>query len=798
MAILGYTTNLSLRLESDSIFLSNGSSVTSWLDLSGNGDFTTVLGTGPTLALNATPTGLPAVQFGGAGGLSGSAVSTIISASVGTIFVVFKATAATANSATPQNNDAILCGSSVTSMGMFVRNNGPNYISWNNDGTNDSNSHAISLDNWYIGIWRHGTGNLLSDVDDVFDLPSTASGNTSTTAVAVQLGENPAGTAWLTGYIAAVLTYRETTSEANMASAINYLASKYLTRGDPEKIVRDVLSRRAWEFGDPKSYVEIRGPLTLLDGELLTDIAIADPTGPSPTTSGTATAWQTRPDGWGGLNYTSRRPVRITQQSVDLNTLSVSQDGKDLWPISLSYWDSFVPTKTSNPIRQGIGIISRESVRCFTRDSAAWIYDAEGGLVTRIEEGAEKTQAGGVLIETYRKNQLSKSAFVSGTSSLTLSGTGVNGSAIAVSTTDPLLFDTSVSPNSVMLTAGNPHTTPLLVSWPATSQSVYSCYVRFETRNVTSSSGLVYRLQRTIDGAYFNFSSSWGSLTPIDNNISFAPSATTVSQTILKFINGALGPISAAASSAGASPLILTIGMSSGGTASRVSHLYYADILTASTSESIIAGLSSRIVTDAAPVAQDSDLLWMVDNSTGVTMRPERGTIMVRTIPQWSGSDLAGFSITLPGPHLLHLGPISTTGDNSAFAFYYNNTTAAPAGLVFSALSSDGSVLSSANFSHVAGLTITAGQEYSFAFRWTSTAGELGSTGRLLSVFVDGVKGTDANTTGFPASGSSLSFYSPRTTSFSTKAFNAQFKSLVFKPVALTDEEIYYWSIATT
>jgi hypothetical protein len=90
---------------------------------------------------------------------------------------------------------------------------------------------------------------------------------------------------------------------------------------------------------------------------------------------------------------------------------------------------------------------------------------------TAVVEAAQTERAinqKGEYLEAARVNAIARSSFASGTTGLTFAGTGVNGSAIAVDTTD-LLFEQITTVNSLRFTAGSPHGAELRASFPATA-----------------------------------------------------------------------------------------------------------------------------------------------------------------------------------------------------------------------------------------------------------------------------------------------------------------------------------------
>jgi hypothetical protein len=84
--------------------------------------------------------------------------------------------------------------------------------------------------------------------------------------------------------------------------------------------------------------------------------------------------------------------------------------------------------------------------------------------------------------------------------------------------------------------------------------------------------------------------------------------------------------------------------------------------------------------------------------------------------------------------------------------------------------------------------TVTRGTKYAIACRWTGVEGELDLAAYTVSVFVDGVKGTDA-TSAAPTFTSPETFFRGSDGSLARQANGVMGEIRVF-PQALTDEEM--------
>jgi hypothetical protein len=297
----------------------------------------------------------------------------------------------------------------------------------------------------------------------------------------------------------------------------------------------------------------------------------------------------------------------------------------------------------------------------------------------------------------------------SGTTGITLTGTGVNGSAIATDTAE-LLFDQEISEYSLKFTAGNPHTTELNARWPDTESINYVTYgqdFRFSIDHMDDSgAGLYFRLKRLVDNQFWNDSSkTWGST--VDNPI-------TISTTRARFRSSAIDI-------GGANTVIqLEVFQQSGGTADRVNRVFHVQL-----ENEKIAG--SRRVTDdvKSPTRSTTDLHFTQVSNSRRCYWEEQGTFLCEVVPFFDTADSVGGTIydiqqgTEPLQFQHTLG-YSTSG-NFTFTVYINPN-------------SYGATFSQA---------VTVGTVYKVACRWTYDTGELDLPNYTYSVFVNGVKGTD-------------------------------------------------------
>src|SRR5215471_11335705 len=173
MAFLNYKTNLLAWHEADlTVMQSDGSLAPPyWTDETGTGNQSLQTFGAPVFKYSQI-NGRPVVQLDGANDYwqSTSVLSTYMTASAGTLFVVFKCTAcATDNVVIPANvglfgTGAVITGTGSRYMGLYLRNIGgvtPTLYAYGFDTAAVSVSVPFVLNQWGIAWWQHG-GNVLT------------------------------------------------------------------------------------------------------------------------------------------------------------------------------------------------------------------------------------------------------------------------------------------------------------------------------------------------------------------------------------------------------------------------------------------------------------------------------------------------------------------------------------------------------------------------------------------------------------------------------------------------------------
>lgn len=516
--------------------------------------------------------------------------------------------------------------------------------------------------------------------------------------------------------------------------------------------VRVIATHRLLMKRQARSLIQITGPAILGDVELLSLLPWSHRNGPSADGLG-----------WGEKTW-ERRSSRLLSSVWDLNTMRVSlvaQDYRSLWTM---LYDECRTLISSSAYANGVGRLY-VGTRTYNRDSKAWVTDPSDGIVREVAYDIEQLCAdipqagssnGGQLLEEASTNELTRSSFVSGTTGITLGGTGVNGSAIAVDSTTTL-FDTTITPNSLKFTAGSPHAAALTATWAATASILANTICRFSVdyKNDDATGvaeALYWRLVRNFDGFFWNNGSSTWVVGATDNalNKSFGTNSRGISSLI----------------DVGASDTTLTLSVrqQTGGTALRSDHCYHVQLERK-------RWTTSRMVTDSATTTRAVSTLSYTNNTGARNFPATCGTMMFDYIPE--GIDV---NATTDSCYFLKL----DYDANNWFRGFYDG--------------SDGKIKFQVR---VAGVTSTASQTLGFisrgsvtkvAFRWTSSEAELDLAAGTISVFVNGVKGTDAIPGAMPTETSPATIYLG--CDGSNAAANGLLKRIFVTPVVMTNQEI--------
>ncbi len=845
MSYLPYKTNLSGWYVADGFATSSG-------DLQYSGRLPKTFGTGNLALADISGSGNSALVSAGGGvtgggtvqfdringrptitGSSGSLCTPIayvvneatnlISATALSMFVVMKVHSISSTAVASFDNDGVISvsvGSTVQGgLSMMLQNSVSVQrlcaINSSTSGADVIVTTPITLNKWGIGIMTHGSANLGIGWNDPLSIVTAASvGTTALAAAGSQfvIGMSAFLTKYFHGEVAEILVYNQNiaSTSKNMARIMDYLRAKYFSpsttwvtqmgHGDALEQSRNVASRRLWWTRAPLPTVSIEAPLSILDANLLDSVGVAGPAFPDRDAAG------------GGLDNATwaRGHMRLYEKTLDCDRLTASVEMVDLRSISHSYVESGQAIRASSQQRQGIFVSSRGAVRSFNRTTAAYVVDPNSGAVVLKAADTEKVDADGVLIENGATNICLRSSFVSGLAGLTVSSSAWPTGGSVVLDTAPaigLLFDTSITANSVKIVGATTPTStsavmcqhPAMTIRPTDDASAKSIVFSLDHYD-DSALPLKFTLQRSGDSLYYNVATTaftaGSSTAPVYNSVTAVTSGIGRYQINITTVSTS-------------QTYTLAYGTGSSGGANQTNHVFHVQVEQGqflTNAGTISVGVqpyfaSSRIVTNATPVTRGPDELHLYDPTGVGVIPPTVFTLFLRFIPEWSAANVVYTDTYLP--LAVAVPALPSIGSGNKAVLFVCGTQANSLYLLYNPTTGNLELVLFQNFAVAATATKSwspvRGTLYTITCRLTSpTEGELGLPANTLSVFVDGVKGTDAAAAGTPT-GFSQPFYFSNMLSWGNfgdsleghlKTLAGALDLLLTSPYALTDVEI--------
>jgi len=466
---------------------------------------------------------------------------------------------------------------------------------------------------------------------------------------------------------------------------------------------REAGSRRLRLLRRPIGTVRLRLPYRYADLEIGDVYPVEHFSLPTPRDAGAG------PKRW------QRWVLQVLSIEENLDEMNVTVMGLVTRDFYCTFWDTMI-SEESPALSQGIARLDAGAGRVFTRASKAWGGNAAAAAqgITQIVEVLDDTEllaTSGEQIEAAATNHLIQSSFKNGTTGWTTSGTGSNGSAIATDTAT-LLFDSAVSGNSIKFTSGSPiHVADLYLQSTTTASIGASTVVTGSFDHLDDSgAALSYAIQRGVDSKWWRDSDQTWQVALTWNAMTVATSAVDRHRT--KAID--VG--------AGATTLTLRVGVpTASGVAGQINHLYHAQIETGPYA-------TGRILTTTATYTRAAAVLKVENVHGRRTLNNPQFSGHVQFLSEWSTSDLAAGATRW-------LFDIQYDADNK-YRVFYNQTTGA---FIFRAR------IAAVNYDASKVTTVTRGTVYDIGWRAVGPEGEESLAPYTISVFVNGVKGTDAN-----------------------------------------------------
>lgn len=455
---------------------------------------------------------------------------------------------------------------------------------------------------------------------------------------------------------------------------------------------REIGSRLLRLFRRPVQTVRLEGPLPWADMELMSDAALIHAQYPGPDEGAGA-----------GYKDWQRAPVRLYSTALDLDTLQVTVEAFDLRHYLCSFWDTAIATVPAGATSPGAARLDPGVTRSFLRASKAWVQNAAvaaQGSTQIIEIGTdvEKNEPLGLLVEEARTNDLLRSAFGAGVS------TGWTVTGNVVDDTTDLLFHEDVSAQSAHFARAGSANCRLSQTADYNGGEVLTLSAWHKDEDAQA---LTWTLQRSTDSNYWNDTTeTWGGAAT--QNAFPVRSSPLMDQSNPIVLSGAAQT--------------LTLTFYAEGAANQDNHLYHAQL-----EQGRYA--TSAIVTEISAVIREADRLQIENlGENGRCWPTSCGTAGITYIPQ------ASTDVGLLDAVLLDVTKFEAEAGFTWDRVLYRHSTGE---FVFNRQTEGGS------FEATLSATITRGTAVRIVARWTSEEEEHGLAANTISIFVDGVKGTD-------------------------------------------------------
>lgn len=528
-----------------------------------------------------------------------------------------------------------------------------------------------------------------------------------------------------------------------------YIEVSFLPLGAGLEPARGALSWRLRRYREelPKTAITLR--LDLADLELVDNVSVSHFELPP-----------IAPDGDPyGIQPWERHLFMVAEEEIDLNSMTITHQLHDQRPLLCLFWDTAESRISSSQLEDGVARLTTGGAVALARDSRAWFKDPASRLVVEGGINQKPIALDGLQMWFFATNFLAHSSCKEGASSVSaLPAMSGSGTFTAEAGPPSPYFDPTVSNHAYLSTKGSPHTTIQVQPVTTTASIPANTEMRLWFIYMDDASGVNadqtrWRYVRNSDGFFWNDSTGAFQAGAIDN---VAPLSTVQAEFVSKRI----------ATGGSASTFTLSWVKNSGGTAAFKSRIYHWQL-------EDNYWPTPPIVTTAATYAREVQT-YGVEHLPSVdkpAFNNEFGTFLVECI---SGFDAADMDAYGGFPALKHL----EFDANNRWLLFYNSGTQTLDFLV-----------------EVAGATVAAsiawapvrGTRYRIGARWIGAAGELGETPYTISVFLDGVRGTDAVRAGDPVEADSVLYLGGDGIG---NAFNGTIRRIVSVQFPMTDAEI--------
>jgi len=429
-----------------------------------------------------------------------------------------------------------------------------------------------------------------------------------------------------------------------------------------------------------------------------------------------------------------------------------------------TFFESGHTNKSANAFGDGVMRLDAGCTRSYKRDSKAWI-ESNDGYVDELGDDLYPYDRLGLLSENYSENNIRRSSFVSGTTGLTMVNANGGGQGTVVVDTAVLKFRSTITPNSIRITAlGSPQASDLgftINTETIPANTVGSISLDYQN---TSGGTLEFQITRNVDGWYYNPSTQAWQAGVSTITLPVVPDWHEPGKRYM------LENVDVGGSSTGlVFHLIQLNGATAGGQMDNVAHMQFEPT----------PWVTSRIVTNGASVSRALQSLQVSNDDGKRAWFGQHGTAYIKLFSEFSAATMNAAS-GLPN----YLTLVHPDDVGNYWKLFYNGVIGSRLDLEVKA-GGGSPVVAHAPFSPVAwdqdGVWIT--------IRWTSDQGELDLLPYTVSVFVDGIKGTDVTLPGgLPTDAATSTLYIGGNDV--DWAANAAMRGIWFTPRVHSDEEI--------
>lgn len=326
----------------------------------------------------------------------------------------------------------------------------------------DTSTYPITV-GWHTVALQKFGNTIRSMVDDPFAkilIP------TSPPATAAFLIGKDAGGNFFNGMILEIIIHIFGQQQQSFAKTFAYAMRNCIDRGEPLEQERDSLSRRMAANERSRMVITMDTPLNFLNSELLQPHAMSHPQIPHPSGEGA------------GLEKWNRRVLNLMGRTEKVGQYTLSLELADRTGVSHLYRESGVAEFTAAPRREGVAVSGMGVRRLYSHQTELLLPAPSGIVDQVLPGNDLGHPDGTFQDAETAINYLLRSSFVDGLDDITVTGASgsvdviddVSGAiklfGVRREPTDNGLNLLPITTKHIKMTAGNPHTADLVAEWP--------------------------------------------------------------------------------------------------------------------------------------------------------------------------------------------------------------------------------------------------------------------------------------------------------------------------------------------